>query len=103
MCATGTPSFAAASAAASVEFTSPATRTRSGAALERAPLDADEGFRGLLRMRAGADAEEVVGLRQAELVEEDVGHVGVVVLAGMDERRASTPASAARGAPAPPS
>ena len=37
-------------------------------------------------VRARADAEEDVGLGQAELVEEDVGHLGVVVLAGVDER-----------------
>ena len=37
-------------------------------------------------VRAGADAEEDVGLGQAELAEEDVGHLRVVVLAGVDER-----------------
>ena len=39
----------------------------------------------LLRVRAGADAERVVGLADAELLEEDLGQLPVVVLAGMDE------------------
>ena len=56
------------------------------APLEQHLLDADERLRGLLAVRAGADAEEHVGLGQAELAEEDVGHLRVVVLAGVDER-----------------
>ena len=37
-------------------------------------------------MRAGADAEEDVGPRQPELVEEHVGHLRVVVLPGVHEQ-----------------
>ena len=40
----------------------------------------------LLRVAAGADAEQVVGLRQPELLEEDLGHQPVVVLPGVDDR-----------------
>ena len=54
--------------------------------LEQHLLDADERPRGLLAVGAGADAEEDVGLGQPELVEEDVGHLRVVVLARVDER-----------------
>ncbi len=37
------------------------------------------------RVRAGSDAEHVVGLGHAELVEEDLRHHPVVVLTGVDE------------------
>ena len=57
-----------------------------GTSLEQHLLDPDESLRGLLAVRAGADAEEDVGLGQAELAEEDVGHLRVVVLAGVNER-----------------
>ncbi len=44
-----------------------------------------EHLRRLARVRAGADAEVVVGLRQRQLLEEDVGHAGIVMLAGVHE------------------
>ena len=47
--------------------------------------------RGLGGMAARADAEVEVGLGQAELAEEHVGHRRVVVLAGVDDAAASTP------------
>src|SRR5690348_13247376 len=56
-----------------------------GLLLEEDALDADECAGRLLGMRSRTDAEEDVGLRQAELLEEDVGHLRVVVLARMDE------------------
>jgi hypothetical protein len=36
-------------------------------------------------MKARANAEVVIGLREAELVEEHPAHVVIVVLPGMDE------------------
>ena len=48
-------------------------------------LDADERLRGLLRVGARADAEELVRGGQAELRDEDLRHRVVVVLAGVDE------------------
>ena len=61
-CATGIAELAATSAAASVELTSPGTTTRSGAlGLEHAARAAPYA-RGLLGVRARADAEQVVGL-----------------------------------------
>ena len=42
---------------------------------------------GLLAVAAGADAEHVVGLGHAELLEEDLRHRPVVVLAGVDDQR----------------
>ena len=100
----GCSSFTAASAAASVELTSPGRR-RGGLPLQQHLLDADERAGGLLGVRTGADAEEDVGRGQAELLEEHSGHVGVVVLPGVHEheleRRGRAPA--ARGGRAPPS
>ena len=49
-------------------------------------LETQQHLCGLLRMAARADAKVVVGLRQAELAEEDVAHVRVVVLPGVHER-----------------
>ncbi len=43
--------------------------------------------RGLLAVATGADPEHVVGLGHAELVEEDIRHRPVVVLAGVDDDR----------------
>ena len=48
-------------------------------------------------MAAGADAEVVGGLRNLEFTEKDVGHILVVVLAGVDKnffaaRRLAEPA-----------
>ena len=61
-----------------------------------APARAAPSPRGLLRVRPGADSERVVRLADAELLEEDLGQLAVVVLAGVDERRARTRRRAAR-------
>ena len=42
--------------------------------------------RDLLRVASRPDPQQVVGLRHAELLEEDLGHQPVVVLAGVDDR-----------------
>ena len=55
--------------------------------LEQHLLDADERSGCLLGMRSGSDAEEDVRLRQAQLVDEDRGHLFVVMLAGVDEQQ----------------
>src|SRR5581483_10772011 len=55
--------------------------------VEQHLLDADEGPGRLLGMRARADSEKDVGRGEAELADQDVGHLGVVVLAGMDDER----------------
>ena len=68
----GISSFAAQSAAASVELTSPGTSTRSGSSATQDRLERLEHAGGLLGVRAGADAEHVVGLGHAELLEEDL-------------------------------
>ena len=47
-------------------------------------LERGEHARGLRGVRAAADAEQVLGRRQLELVEEDLRQLGVVVLAGVD-------------------
>ena len=47
----------------------------------------DHHLAGLLGMAARADAEVEIGLGQAEIGEEIGRHVGVVMLAGMDEDR----------------
>ena len=51
---------------------------------ERA-LEGDHHPRGLLGVGARADAEVHVRLAQPEVLEEDLGHARVVVLAGVDE------------------
>ena len=56
-----------------------------GLGLEQHRLEALHDRGRLLRVRAGADAERVVGLADAELLEEDLGHLAVVVLARVDE------------------
>jgi hypothetical protein len=48
-------------------------------------LEADHDLGGLLGMAAAAGGHEDVGLRNAEFFEEDVVHVAVVVLSGMDD------------------
>ena len=55
---------------------------------------------GLRGVRAAAEVEPVLGPRQPELVEEDLGELGVVVLARVDEHllgrlRAGGPETAA--------
>ncbi len=53
--------------------------------LEQHLLEPLQHLRGLPAVRGGADAEVIVGRRQVELVEEDIGELLVVVLAGVDE------------------
>ena len=53
--------------------------------------------RRLLAVAAGADAEHVVGLGHAELLEEDLRHRPVVVLAGVDDHRRLGAEALARG------
>lgn len=49
-------------------------------------FEGDHDAGGLYRMAAGADAQVGVGLADVEVGEEAVGHGGVVVLAGVDQR-----------------
>ena len=49
-------------------------------------LEGDHRARRLLGVRAAADAEEDVGLRQLQVLEEDLGHLVVVVLPGVHEQ-----------------
>ena len=59
---------------------------------------------GLLGMAARADAEMEIGVGQAEIGEDLVRHVGVVMLAGMDQHRREVAAPRrARARAAPPS
>ena len=53
--------------------------------VEQHLLDAANHAGGLEAMGAGADPEVEVGLGDAQLVEEDLRHVGVVVLAGVED------------------
>src|ERR1039458_10058844 len=48
-------------------------------------LEAAHDGRGLLRMRPRAYVQTLVGIRNAQALEEDIGHERVVVLAGVDE------------------
>ena len=56
-----------------------------GLGLQQDRLEALHDRSGLLRVRARPDAERVVRLPHAELLEEDLGHLSVVVLARVDE------------------
>ena len=56
-----------------------------GRLVEQELLDRDERPRRLLAVRAGPHAEELVGLRHPELVEEHLRHALVVVLARVHE------------------
>ena len=56
-----------------------------GLGLEQHRLEALHDRGRLLRVRSRADAERVVRLADAELLEEDLGHLAVVVLARVDE------------------
>ena len=51
---------------------------------------------GLLRVGAAAEVEQVLGPRQVELVEEDLGELRVVVLARVDEHLVGRLAQAER-------
>ena len=55
--------------------------------LEQHRLEALHDLGGLLRVRAAADAEVQIRLRDSELPEEQVAHVRVVVLSGVHEQR----------------
>ena len=89
-------SFAAASAQASVELTSPATTTSAGRSSSRMLLEGDQDLAGLLAVAAGADAQRVVGGREAEILEDLLRHPAVVVLAGVDDHLARGAAPAQR-------
>ena len=98
MWATGISSLAAVSAAARVELTSPGTTTRSGRSATQDRLQPLHHPRRLLGVAARADLEHVVGRRHAELLEEDLRHQPVVVLAGVDDRVIGPPGIRARRA-----
>ena len=87
-CTTGTAIFAAASAPASVEFTSPTTSTRVGRLgdeqlLERASSPSPV----CTACVPDPTPRNHVGSGDLEVAEEDVGHRRVVVLAGVRDRR----------------
>jgi hypothetical protein len=82
-CSTVIPSFTATSVAASVVHVAGHDH-EVGPLIEQHWLDALHTC-GLHRVRAGADAEHVVRLGHAELLEEQLGHHAVVVLAAVDE------------------
>ena len=58
-----------------------------GAVGERHLLIFDHHPAGLLGMAARADAEVEIGIGEAEVLQDRLRHVGVVMLAGMDEHR----------------
>ena len=93
-CATGTPSLAATTLHAMVEFTSPTTTTASTGVACQPGLERSHDASGLHGMGSTAHAEVDVGLGKAEHFEEAARHRGVVVLAGVHEERLD----AARGA-----
>ena len=97
-CASGICAWAAAIAAARVELTSPGTITRSGDSSLEHGLERSITRAVCCACDARPDAEHVVGLRHAELLEEDLGHHPVVVLAGVDDARGARPAAASRSA-----
>ena len=68
---TGIMSFEATSAAAIVEFTSPGHEHDVGLLVEQDRLQAFHHTGRLLRVRARANAEHVIGLADPELIEED--------------------------------
>ena len=84
-CTTGISSFTAASAAPSVELTSPATTVAAGRISRSTALDPEKDRGRLLGVRPRADIELDVGTRQRQLVEEDVLQLGVIVLARVNE------------------
>ena len=85
MWATATRSLVAASAAAMVELTSPATSTRSAGCSSRSASMPVSTAGGLLGVGAGADAEVGVGLAHPEPLDEAARERPVVVLAGVQE------------------
>ena len=80
-CASGTPAALAARAPASVEFVSPYTSTQSGRSART--------ISSIGRLHGGdvcgVEVEPVVGLAEAELLEEDLGQLAVPVLAGVGD------------------
>ncbi len=88
MCATGIESLTAASAAASVELTSPATTTRSGRSTSKICATPSSARAVCSPWSSRADLETNVGHGKPELVDEDIRHFGVVVLAGVNEANA---------------
>ena len=74
------------------------------ALLEQDPLERDQHLAGLLAVAARADAERVVGRREAEVLEDLLRHPAVVVLARVDDDLAGRAAPlAARRSAAPSS
>ncbi len=75
----------ATSVQAMVELTSPTTTTQSGFSSQADRLELDHDVRGLHRVRAGSDPQIDVRRGNAEFPEENVRHLRIVVLAGVDE------------------
>ncbi len=69
----------------------------SGADVEQDPLEGHQHLAGLLAVRARADAHREVGGREAEVVEDLLGHPAVVVLARVDHELADVAAPLERG------
>ncbi len=83
--ATGMSSFLASMEQASVEFTSPTTSTQSGRAFWQISSKATMILAVCGGVAAAAGLQVVIGLGNPQLVEEDVAHLPVVVLAGVDD------------------
>ena len=101
--ATGIPSFAAVSDRGERRVDVAGNDHQVGALGFEHRLEPLHHPRRLLRVAARADLEHVVGRGHPELLEEDLGHQPVVVLAGVDERVAPVgqPLRAAPRSPAP--
>ena len=85
ICTSGTFSFAATSAQATVELTSPDHYNAVGLLGKQNRFEAHHDGRGLPGVGAGAYRHEVVGRRDFEVAEELAGHDIVIVLAGVNE------------------
>ena len=55
--------------------------------LQQQRFETRDNTRRLLSVRPRADAEKVIGLADAEVLEEDLGHLSVVVLSGVNEHQ----------------
>jgi hypothetical protein len=75
------------SAQASVEFTSPTTSTQDGRCASSYRLETPHHLRRLHRVRCRTHLEVDVRMRQAQVHEQAIVHVPVVVLPGMHEQR----------------
>jgi hypothetical protein len=73
-------------AAATVELTSPYTRTAIGPVVDYHLLKFNHDFGRLHGMRAGPNLQVNVGLGNAQLLKENVRHILVVMLAGMHQQ-----------------